>query len=78
MKQGEFRYFKRTKFIQFLDIQGTNIHTVPLDQFGMQLRIVKDDPDEPEFRYFFYTINGAVEVDGVTYHEVEEFFAKGE
>jgi len=78
MKRGEFHYFKRTKYVQFLDMDGKQIHTAPLDQFRMVLDIVKDDPDEPEFKYFFYLNGEEVEVDGVTYLEAETFFTQGE
>ena len=79
MKQGEFRYFKGTKYVQFMNIEGKKIHTAPCDQFRMVLDIVQEETsvDEPEFKYFFYIANGVeVEVDGITYLEAETFFTQ--
>ena len=78
MKQGKFKYLKRFKYVQFVSIDGKYIHTLPLDGFSMALEIVKDDPDDPEFKFYFASgIRGRIEVDGVTYHEAEEFLATG-
>ena len=77
MKQPAFEYLKRFKKVRFTNELGSDVHIVPIDNFSMRLRVIQsDDPDDPEFEYFFHTSNGIIEVDGVTYMEAEEFFAK--